>query len=1001
MQTQNVSQPLLTQAIPNTSVPPPLPNQSTESKPPLPPEEPTLVKDLLNYTAAPPNQSNNYNTMPPKEISSKPQGIWGKPNQNWKTQDNQWNKTNPSSVKNFNLSAKQNYNLAKEFVSNRVSPPDTQETKKGRFESSVEMWQNNQKSSWKANESSKPAVVNKKLANVKEELSEAEKKFIRQFAEWESQFVKWKEQNQHHPDKEQYREYEKKWEAWRTQLLERREQMRKKRLGMASANEGVSPKVSLQEPSIIPNLPQHSDSQLVNISKPPPNIVPEQVIDEIPPKLVGDLKTMEKDSGFLLTSNTSGGIPGLDLVKDGKDNENNENEKVSEPPDMEALSKGINNILSDEKLMSMLSMVSQNQIITNLNPADTTSNTEMNPPIANSNDSFKFGNEASNVIADDQSNQENHIQRIENFSNMDEQTRTSFGGQYEHDYKCISDSRGGDNYDKRDFNKTHGNNFNKNYFRSPELLRENPPKNIIEFGNENFNRRQRSFNNQEDSYKSNIAASGEENYVLDFDNFNRSSSISKGVNDFNRTSDNFNRGPDNFDKPQEGFVQDSDKLDQSQKFNRDPDNFDRRSGNFNRDSDCFNQGSDSFVRDKFNRTDNFSRGPGNFNRTPDNFNRNFNDFSRHPDNFSRQSETFNKGFITFNKTSENFNRNSDTFNRDFNNFNRRSDNLNRNCNNFSKDIDNFKRRSDGSFNDFNRNRDCNNDFKKDFDTFVRGSESIKVANEFSKEYDNFERGLENFNKRPKFNRESDNFRKENAEDFGSIPSNLENRSQSDNIIAATDTFIEASDNLNTTSNFNLFSDNMCANSDLFKRSDVIKDHESDENLNKSSKNITNRFGDQFEKKSGLLNRSAGSFNKPMESYNFPSEYKDDNKRFPSDMQRNDKFRKYSDYDALYSENRDRSDFNSRYFDKNRPDVDSRYPEGQYSIQANYRFGNYTKNSEEISRFGVRRLPNVGVQKSLSNENSRSSEQTNVVDKIWKPNVVVNYDHKSPKTGIFC
>lgn len=67
-----------------------------------------------------------------------------------------------------------------------------------------------------------------------EELSEAEKTFDIQFKQWEGQFNDWKKQNQDHPDKVQYREYEKKWETWREQLLQRREQMRKKRLSKSS-----------------------------------------------------------------------------------------------------------------------------------------------------------------------------------------------------------------------------------------------------------------------------------------------------------------------------------------------------------------------------------------------------------------------------------------------------------------------------------------------------------------------------------------------------------------------------------------------------------------------------------------------------------------------------------------------------------------------------------------------------------------------------------------------
>ncbi|XP_014255755.1 YLP motif-containing protein 1 isoform X2 [Cimex lectularius] len=62
-----------------------------------------------------------------------------------------------------------------------------------------------------------------------EEMAEAEKQFDEQFNNWESQFNSWREENANHPDTEQYKAYESKWTSWRTQLLQRREQMKKKR----------------------------------------------------------------------------------------------------------------------------------------------------------------------------------------------------------------------------------------------------------------------------------------------------------------------------------------------------------------------------------------------------------------------------------------------------------------------------------------------------------------------------------------------------------------------------------------------------------------------------------------------------------------------------------------------------------------------------------------------------------------------------------------------------
>ncbi|XP_025990410.1 uncharacterized protein LOC105205313 isoform X2 [Solenopsis invicta] len=69
----------------------------------------------------------------------------------------------------------------------------------------------------------------KKLNFEDDDLTEAEKTFDAQFKQWEEQFNAWKQQNANHPDKTQYKQYEAKWTTWREKLLERREQMRKKR----------------------------------------------------------------------------------------------------------------------------------------------------------------------------------------------------------------------------------------------------------------------------------------------------------------------------------------------------------------------------------------------------------------------------------------------------------------------------------------------------------------------------------------------------------------------------------------------------------------------------------------------------------------------------------------------------------------------------------------------------------------------------------------------------
>lgn len=115
--------------------------------------------------------------------------------------------------------------------------------------------------------------------------------------------------------------------------------------------------------------PQHNNDPL-GFKQPTPSSFPSQ--------------SDSNSAGFLSSSNT-GGIPGLDLVKDDdnkkevpdkhednvidldKDPERPQSQSVEvtklteKGPDLDAISKGINNILGDQKLLSMLSMVSQNQ----------------------------------------------------------------------------------------------------------------------------------------------------------------------------------------------------------------------------------------------------------------------------------------------------------------------------------------------------------------------------------------------------------------------------------------------------------------------------------------------------------------------------------------------------------------------------------------------------------------------------------------------------------------
>ncbi|CAH1128336.1 unnamed protein product [Ceutorhynchus assimilis] len=207
-----------------------------------------------------------------------------------------------------------------------------------------------------------------------EELSEAEKKFDKEFAAWEAQFNKWKDQNANHPDKTQYAEYEKKWDSWRNSLLDRREQMRKKRLAVQAAAKEAKPPVVVEPVKPPQNV----------FSKPPPTHNNEPLGFK-PPTSNNYISQQQQENignDFLKSGSPSlGGIPGLDLVKDGNVDANYEDDVVEEPinetanppvnkgPDFDAISKGINTILGDPKLLNILSRVSQNQNLAAANVA--------------------------------------------------------------------------------------------------------------------------------------------------------------------------------------------------------------------------------------------------------------------------------------------------------------------------------------------------------------------------------------------------------------------------------------------------------------------------------------------------------------------------------------------------------------------------------------------------------------------------------------------------------
>lgn len=257
--------------------------------------------------------------------------------------------------------------------------------------------------------SSQPAIVN---ADALKKLAEEQKAFDIQFQKWEEEIEKWKKDNVNHPDKQAYKEYEQKFEACRAQLMERQQQMKEKRarlLGhttqaasLLNAPQVVNPPPVTGDSKVPTNKPtfQNANNSSYNQSNAPhsqqsnynsnqsvskqnnqqyaqykenksyqnikQNADPQDVYDSYHEDYSSS--TAEK-STFLSASGSTKGIPGLDLVPDSEkpaasnqdiiDITEEQTGKLRQTvgPDLITISKGISNILGDEKIMNMLNMV--------------------------------------------------------------------------------------------------------------------------------------------------------------------------------------------------------------------------------------------------------------------------------------------------------------------------------------------------------------------------------------------------------------------------------------------------------------------------------------------------------------------------------------------------------------------------------------------------------------------------------------------------------------------
>lgn len=236
-----------------------------------------------------------------------------------------------------------------------------------------------------------------------------ERVFDEQFRKWEDQFNNWKVQNQDHPDRNSYTRYEREFEDVRIRLMERRDQMRQRRLNARQeilmgqgGDEASTQQQQNTQQQWSQNRPQGgpSQQQLTAPPPPPPPEIDEGLTSARDKRGEGDREftALEEESydenveSFFTRSGGRGGIPGLDLVEplkekdyiDGAEVINLEEEEAaaqrmaeeerlqeeeeerakeendsleSQKPTFEVDAENINNILQNPNIMSLLSKV--------------------------------------------------------------------------------------------------------------------------------------------------------------------------------------------------------------------------------------------------------------------------------------------------------------------------------------------------------------------------------------------------------------------------------------------------------------------------------------------------------------------------------------------------------------------------------------------------------------------------------------------------------------------
>lgn len=547
-------------------------------------------------------------------------------------------------------------------------------------------------------ESNPPAsneLASKSTNQIAEEASDKtpeEKAFDEQFKKWEEEFTNWKLQNANHPDTRAYLEYEQKMEECRTKLLERREQMKRRKLELLQQQQQKQQQSqpSVQVTSIAQEQPRLSNEQKISgyshsSGHSSGSLERNDSMDRIGSgnvqPLLDNSSSNHQSQLFLRGSASGSGIPGLDLVVD-KHNANDENDddvnhdtviindmspkrddktshqnaNIQQRPDLEAISRGITSILGDPNLASLLSNFQPKSIPNPVAKSAIPSLLDMKMPDIDLDNVPRFdwndddqdslsSNHQGNDLSTNILSNENTQQNSNHMNNCDEeQYDDDFDREHERFAEMNQDdsndddrpfpmnSQGDNNHfnnaARDDFNRNRsnpGNNFGSSKFMNGNEPTDNFHQNRSNFmndngQNDNFQQNRRNFANdnfQQNRFNFNENVRGNNSFAGNAGNFNQPNSF--GVQGMNRMNP--------FDKP--AFGNNSNfNADRNQMGNNFPSNFGANNNfanNFGRSlaNDPFNNENMEFKTRNDDRTTN----------TTGNTTTNINDFCRRRNDF--------------------------------------------------------------------------------------------------------------------------------------------------------------------------------------------------------------------------------------------------------------------------------------------------------------------------------------------------------------------------------